>query len=193
MRNLKQGPYSAILKQRTRNLIELSEDELRDERNSIKSNSNNNRLAQSGRYSKPQVSNRIPKAPSKNAEKYRPERHKRAYDSLINLLNLKQEYKNKFGMHSQYGGDCSPTAVDEYDDDDYTHISYVQEELDLVTIEEQEYYMMKIIMEYEQAFKRLATDAIAWHNLMYDVENNEHIAKMWTDLQIIRRLKTGNN
>jgi hypothetical protein len=47
------------------------------------------------------------------------------------------------------------------------------------------------IRKYDRAYAKMAEYALQWHNLLEDIEENEHLEKMFKDLQIMRKLCRG--
>jgi hypothetical protein len=45
-----------------------------------------------------------------------------------------------------------------------------------------------MIHRYEQGYERMAAFALKWHSLMADVEHDPTIKKMFTDMQVMRKL-----
>jgi hypothetical protein len=86
---------------------------------------------------------------------------------------------------------CSDSS--DYDDDvnvqaeDYLYDQY-QYTLDLESPLELQQRMQQQIRKYERAYERMCMDALRWHQLMDDVENNPQIEKAFAQMQLLRKL-----
>lgn len=106
-----------------------------------------------------------------------------------------------FGGHDYGDDDCLEEAVGDYyrtiEDLDPEnlfngelqsfHFRY-QEDLDLETNEERERNLRNSIRRFERAYRTMSLYALKWHYLLEEVEENPQVAKMFKDMQMMRKL-----
>lgn len=138
-----------------------------------------------------------------------PVSHK-AYAPATNQSSYNSGYENPFGpgmAENVFGGhdygddDFAGECVDEYratiEDLDPENLFngelqsfhfHYQEDLDLETNEERERNLRNSIRRFERAYRTMSLYALKWHYLLEEVEENPQVAKMFKDMQMVRKL-----
>lgn len=103
---------------------------------------------------------------------------------------------------------CEVFGVDEYDDeydledcaedegyygnsvqaeDDTTEYWY-QTSFELENVRELEDHHKREIKKFQRAYRKMAFQAMKWHYLMEEIEDNAQLKKMFNDIQLMRKL-----
>lgn len=76
--------------------------------------------------------------------------------------------------------DCEDTV----DGEEY----WYQTELPLENVRELEERFRQEISKFDRAYRKMMVHALKWHYLMEEVEENPQVAKMFKDMQMVRKL-----
>lgn len=121
--------------------------------------------------------------------------HHRKYhnESLLSASRVHQVFG--FDVHTgDYWGDEVEDSMGEYElelDDSHYRREGEQLELELETIDELEGRFRTMMRRYESAIHAMAADALQWHDLMCDIEEDEHLEKEFNKFQMLRKLSGG--
>lgn len=93
------------------------------------------------------------------------------------------EYDDEFDCAESCDDDSYGTEVAS-DDQEY----WYQTELPLENVREMEQHHQTQIKKFERAYRKMAFQALKWHYLMEDIEDNAQLKKMFNDIQLMRKL-----
>ena len=118
-------------------------------------------------------------------------------------LNLPYEYQHQYRLpvvawaQQEFGvSDCDVSVnlpSDYCDEDTYAwKTSPCQLNLELETVEQLAERYRQSINSFERSHTVMCAMALKWHALMQDVENDDNVADLFDNLQIIRKLIGGD-
>ena len=98
-----------------------------------------------------------------------------------------------FGIYDDEPGSYAISSDDTlYDTEKLTHTLEQQLELPLTDPCNLLAEYRAGIVRYERAYEKMAANALRWHYLMQEVEDDEMIAQLFDQLQVLRKLSGGD-